>query len=432
LIAKIPMLGHVGHIYTDFSYLLVIHLTIQCGYGFLSLTQGTKLRQGMVDLACVGGVFAGLFVLYNHGYQHHPIPWDYVLCAIGGAVGAPLLFVLLKSHSQPSWVLGWMGIIVLGFIPNFRFGLYNHGNDALLLLPGPRLVLNPPSRAVDKIKLDRPEPFRVVGLEWNFMGDYSAVYELEDIRSCAPLSNGELLYLIRSFPGFEFDTGGWKVRVVDPARAQPLLNLLNVKYLLSWPDVDFRQQHAFRITDRSDFGVIENLQVWPRAFFANQIVVIASTAEFTQHLLANSRQPFVSLTPSEINEQPGLQRLATTGLTAITPATNYRLSPNATEFDVHASAPGVICLTEGQAKDFTATANHQPKTVLTVNRAFKGIYLDQPGDYHVQFTYRPRHWRLACALFALAAAGTILLALGSLLCAHGAKENQTGSINPRP
>jgi uncharacterized membrane protein YfhO len=59
----------------------------------------------------------------------------------------------------------------------------------------------------------------------------------------------------------------------------------------------------------------------------------------------------------------------------------------------------VVCLTEGQAKDFTATANGESKEVLTVNRAFKGIYIDQPGDYHIEFTYRPRHWRLSCALF---------------------------------
>jgi hypothetical protein len=45
------------------------------------------------------------------------------------------------------------------------------------------------------------------------------------------------------------------------------------------------------------------------------------------------------------------------------------------------------------------TANNEPKGVLTVNRAFKGVYLDKPGNYHIEFIYRPRHWRLACCLF---------------------------------
>ncbi len=427
LLAIVPMLNRVGHIYTDFSYLLVIHLTIQSAYGFVCLTKVDKLRQVAVDFAVLGGIFAGLFLLYSHGYRHHPIPWNYVLCAVAGAVGAPLLFVFLKSRRRQTWVVGWMGIIVLGFIPNFRFGLYNRGNDALLMLPGPRLVLNPPSPAVDKIKRDKSKPFRVVGLEWNFMGDYSAVYELEDIRSCAPLSNGEFVNLLRHFPGVEL-TKDWEVEIVDPARAQPLLNLLNVKYLLSWPDVGLRRQLAFRITDRSDFGVLENLQVWPRAFFVNQVIAVASNAEFIQHLSENGRQPFVAVTQTEIEKQPGLQSLETARPAAISPATNYRLSPNATEFDVHASSAGVVCLTEGQAKDFMATANKQPKEVLTVNRAFKGIYLDHPGDYHVQFTYRPRHWRLACALFWISFGGIIMLALTSRIHVKGAVK-KTGSAD---
>jgi hypothetical protein len=59
----------------------------------------------------------------------------------------------------------------------------------------------------------------------------------------------------------------------------------------------------------------------------------------------------------------------------------------------------MVCLLEGQGKDFTVKANQQAKDVLTVNRVFKGIFLEQPGDYHVEFTYRPRHWQLACTCF---------------------------------
>jgi hypothetical protein len=101
--------------------------------------------------------------------------------------------------------------------------------------------------------------------------------------------------------------------------------------------------------------------------------------------------------------------LETTNQAIISPATNYRLLPNSTEFDIHAPSAGMVCLTEGQAKDFTVKANNEPKAVLTVNRAFKGVYLDQPGDYHIQFIYRPRHWRLACALFWISAGVVIAL-----------------------
>ena len=428
LLAAIPLLNRVGHINADFSYLLVIHLTIQSAYGFKCLAKVEKLRQVAGDFACVGGVFAGMILLYSFGYAHRPIPWNYFLCAGAGAIGAPLLFVFLKSRQRQTLTLGWVGIIILGFIPNFRFGLYHVGNDTLLMLPGPRVTLNTPSKAIDKIKTDRSGPFRVVGLQWNFMGDYSAVYELEDIRSCAPLSNREFIDLIRQFPGVELSQY-WKVQVVDPVQAQPLLNLLNVKYLLAHPRVSLQEGLDFHLTDRSDFAVFENLEVWPRAFFSDKVVSITSNEKFIKHLLKNGPQPFIALTREEIEKQPGLQQLETTNQATISPATNYRLLPNSTEFDIHAPSAGMVCLTEGQAKDFTARANNESKEVLTVNRAFKGIYLGQPGDYHIQFIYRPRHWRLACACFWISAGAVILWALTSIICGKGAVKGRDNLID---
>jgi hypothetical protein len=428
LLATIPLLNRVGHIDADFSYLLVIHLTIQSAYGFKCLAKVEKLRQVAGDVACVGGIFAGMILLYSFGYAHRPIPWNYFLCAGAGAVGAPLLFVFLKSRQRQTLTLGWVGIIILGFIPNFRFGLYHRGNDTLLMLPGPRVTLNTPSQAIDKIKMDKSGLFRVVGLQWSFMGVYSAVYELEDIRSCAPLSNEEFMDLIRQFPGVKLSQY-WMVEVVDPIQAQPLLNLLNVKYLLAPPDGSIDGQFDFRFTDRSDFGVLENLQVWPRAFFANQVMSITSNEKFINHLLKNGQQPFIALTREEIGKQPGLQQLETTNQATISPATNYRLFPNSTEFDIHAPSAGMVCLTEGQAKDFTAKANNESKEVLTVNRAFKGIYLGQPGDYHIQFIYRPRHWRLACACFWISAGAAILWALTSIVRVNGAAKERGNAID---
>ena len=155
----------------------------------------------------------------------------------------------------------------------------------------------------------------------------------------------------------------------------------------------------------------------------------ASNEKFIDHLLKNGQQPFIALTREEIEKQPGLQQLETTNQAAISPATNYRLLPNSTEFDIHAPSAGMVCLTEGQAKDFTALANNEPKEVLTVNRAFKGIYLGQPGNYHIQFIYRPRHWRLACAFFWISAGAVIMLGLMSHMCVKGAANGRANLID---
>ena len=418
VLAAIPLLNRVGHVYTDFSYLLVIQLTIQSAYGFKCLAREENFRRAAADFLWVGLIFGVITLVYCFGIPHRPIPWDYFLCVVAGGIGAPLLFTYLKNCNCPIPAIGWAGIIILGFIPHFRFGLYNFGNDNLLTLPGPRAVLDAPSKSIDNIQANQSVPFRVVGLGWNFLGDYSAVYGIEDIRSCAPLSNGEFINLIRKIPGVEFGgEGGWAICITDPVAAQPLLNLLNVKYLLADPKTQVEDGLDFRITDRSDFLVLENLEVWPRAFFSNKIISNSSTEEFIKQLLGNGKQPFISLSPDEIAKRPGLQSLEDANKAIIISAANYRLLPNSTAFDVHAPSGGVVCLTEGQAKDFTVTANNELKEVLTVNRAFKGVYLDKPGDYHIEFIYRPRYWRLSCCLFWISACGAFALAILSALCA---------------
>jgi len=422
VLAAIPFLNRVGHVYTDFSYLLVIHLTIQSAYGFKCLEREVNFRRATVDFLRVGLIFAGIILVYCIGITHRPIPWGYFLFVGVGAAGALLLFAFLRSCHGQIPALGWAVVIILGFVANYRFGLYTFGSKDLLMLPGPRVILNAPSQAIDKIQADKSDPFRVVGVQWNLFGNYSAVYGLEDIRSCAPLSSGEFINLIRKSPGVKLRKG-WVVEVEDLFAAQPLLNLFNVKYLLTPPRVVLQEGLNFRLRGRSDFGIVENLEVWPRAFFSDQVNSISSTEEFIQQLSENGKEPFIALTPEEIEKQPGLRQLQTARKATVAAATNYRLLPNSTAFDIHAPSAGMVCLTEGQAKDFIARANNKPKEILTVNRAFKGVYLDQPGNYHLEFIYRPRHWRLACALFWTAAGSVIVLASVSFVRLRSRKGN---------
>ena len=193
-----------------------------------------------------------------------------------------MLFTYLKNCDRPITAIGWAGIMILGFIPNFRFGLYTFGNGSLLMLPGPREVLNATSMTLDRIKADRSGPFRVVGLGVSFLGDYSAVYGIEDIRSCAPLSNGEYIKLAGKYPGMNFSKD-WVLQVFDVTAAQPLSNMLNVKYLLAPPDLGRLGGLDYRVAEDGDFKVLENLEVWPRAFFTDKVAANSSTDEFIKH-----------------------------------------------------------------------------------------------------------------------------------------------------
>jgi hypothetical protein len=410
VLAAIPFINRVGHLDTELSYLLIIQLTIQSAYGFKCLIETFDFRRAAIDLFFATVVLAGMVWLFSFvRLDHLPVPWGYVVCTATGAIGAPLLYAFMATRHPRIPIIGWVGIILLAFIPHFRFGFYNMGRDTWLMIPGVRAVLDAPSPAIEEIKAASPEPFRVAGMGINLNGDYAAVYGLEDIRSCAPLSNRDLIELFQNFPGIQF-SGTWIVWISSVSKAQPLLNMLNVKYLLGPPQVALPPGVDYRLQAQSDFGVVENPEVWPRAFFSGQIASISSNEMFIKKLLQCATNPFIALTPEEIEKQPGLKTLVSAQPSSITPATDYQLLPNSTAFDIHAASAGVVCLTEGQSKDFFATANGEAKEVLTVNRAFKGIYLDQPGDFHIEFVYRPHHWRLACGIFWGALAAAVLLA----------------------
>ena len=399
VLARVPLLNRVGHLHTDFSYLLAVHLMIQAMYGFKSLVEVRDFRRAAIDCLWVALVFAGIVSLYSFELVDRTVvvPWLYFAAVTAAAFGAPLLFAYLNRGGRRISVAGWAGIVALGFIPHFRFAFYSSGDGRLLMLPGARPQLDAPSAAIDRIKADRTGPFRTVALRWQLYGDYSAVYGLEDIRSCAPLSSSGYFDLLRGFPGM--GVSGALVEVADPARAQPLLDLLNVKYLLAYRGFELSPSNSLRVTDRLDFEVVENPDAWPRAFFVDKIVVLPSDADFMRYLLEHPGRPFISVSPEEMETHRELRPLASADPANFSAASGYRLLPNATAFDVHAPAAGVVCLTEGLAKGFIVRVNGEVRPVLAVNRAFKGVYLDKPGDYHLDFIYRPMHWRLACAMF---------------------------------
>ncbi len=414
LLSVVPMLNRIGHTYMEFSFLLIIHLTIQCAYGFKAMANTTSINRSLQNLFVAAIILICLLLLFCFGIVHRPVPWNYVACVAAGAFGAPLLFILLKRRASPLPPYGFAFLVVLAFVPNFRFGLYHFGDGSVLMLPGSRVVLNAPSPAINEVKKDTTSPFRVVGVQRILYGDYAAVYGLEDIRSCAPLVNGELAKLIRTFPGV-LTNEQWPVQIVNPVAAHALLNLLNVKYVLTPARVTVQDGLGFRLAADRDLGVLENLEVWPRAFFCNKASAVSSTEDFIRQLSKNRDKPFVVLTPEEIARQPDAKQLQSLPDAAPIPATNYRLLANSTSFDIHAPSAGVVCLTECQATDFEATANGSHESVFTVNRAFKGIFLPKPGDYHIEFVYRPRNWRLSCVLFVLACTAVVILVAADFL-----------------
>lgn len=103
------------------------------------------------------------------------------------------------------------------------------------------------------------EPFRIAGLEWALVPNAAGQYGLEDIRGSDPMSYAAytrmLGPIVRDDRSIDFD------RLVQPDH--PLLDLLNVRYLLTEPGVDPGGRWR-RIYRGDDGNVFENPSARPR------------------------------------------------------------------------------------------------------------------------------------------------------------------------
>jgi uncharacterized membrane protein YfhO len=119
---------------------------------------------------------------------------------------------------------------------------------------------------------------------------------------------------------------------------------------------------------------------------------------------------------------PTLRTDIPTNLTTrtVTPARNYHLTTNTTSFDIEASGPGLVALTEAWLPhDFRVTLDGQRVHYLRLNHAFKGVFVPTAGSHHLEFTYRPQRFTLALNLATL---GLGLLGLSAWLVGRAEKK----------
>lgn len=193
-----------------------------------------------------------------------------------GAVlcGAALyVYVLRQSVLRPVDLVGAATLLILAavvlsarrFAPAAATALIlaelfvlNSGFNALV----DRRYYKPRLPIVDEIHRIAPEePFRVAGLEWMFLPNASAHYQLEDVRGSDPMSYAAYTEMIRPVvtddPSIDFD------RVVDPHH--PLLDRLNVRFLMTEPGVH-PGGHWEQVYGGPDGSLFESPSVFPRFF----------------------------------------------------------------------------------------------------------------------------------------------------------------------
>jgi hypothetical protein len=200
------------------------------------------------------------------------------------------------------------------------------------------------------------------------------------------------------------------VTVPDLPQVRKVLDAINVRFYLLYRGDAAGAAKALKHVQSSDMEVYESPTAWPRAFFTDSVAVYNDLPQFCSWLHAGDGRPFAAIEHSDwVALQPAPRVSADLATRKVTPADGYVLTSNTTSFTVNAAGPGFIVLTEAyERNNFHATLNGSRVPYIRINHAFKGIYVDSPGTYRVEYEYYPRG--LEGALW-LSAAGLVLITL---------------------
>ena len=130
----------------------------------------------------------------------------------------------------------------------------------------------------------------------------------------------------------------------------------------------------------------------------------------------------------ECGESPGGDPPASErGSVRILPGT-----PERSSYDVVASVPSLLVLTDAWYAGWRAEVDGQPRPILRANFAVRGIHME-PGRHRVVLTYTAPGWRTGLAIFALALAAWLAWALAARfrVARSAAAVTTSGSISTR-
>ncbi len=222
--------------------------------------------------------------------------------------------------------------------------------------------------------------FRVTayGQDKMFEANGSVPYGIQDARGYDSVIIGryaQLNGLLEPQDQLQFN----RVKPLDRPEAlkSPLLNLLNVKYVLSQLEIrdpQFEQVYAGR-----DGRVYRNRDALPRAFVVPDVRVETSREGQLEAL----RSVDVSRV-AVVDRAPGSLTLPSHAAAEEGEVTSY----SGRKVTVRARGPGLLVLTDNNFPGWKATVDSQPADVVTADYSFRGVEIPA-GEHEVEFVFAP-------------------------------------------
>jgi hypothetical protein len=346
-----------------------------------------------------------------------PFIWKYLASSLVALVALALLAHGAAVRRSVSTSRGLLLVLCLTMLL-WRHGLHagNVGFEPFTARPTVRVDFHARSGAMEFARAaQQREPARGYGMHGNFFPGWTGVYGLETVHGPDALVNPWLRELV-GVSGVE-RIWDWRLYTepANAAKVRPFLDALNVRHYFDLKTASPALTSAFQLVHAADLDVYESTTAWPRAFFTDRLAAYDQPAEVADKFRASAGRPLALAQRSDRDVGVALAQLSgDLGSRTVVLATDYRLTENTTSFAIKTTGPGVIVLSEAfWPGDFRAEINGRKLPIVRLNHAFKGVVVEQAGDFRVTFRYLPKGYS---RLLVMCGAGALLLA-GSLVFA---------------
>jgi hypothetical protein len=413
IMTKVPLLANIYQIDYAFIGAGLVLLFIAGGVGLARLSAAHSVSMKGIAATClIGGTV--LIAGGSGGLSALSLfveTWALLFAVVLATMLVPLIRQAAVAWPAPLASVTCALAIALIVVPSGLHAVTRVDRiDDLIIQPGSRADFKVPSPAMEAIHQDNRSPSRALGLGELLFPGTQALYGVEGIGGPDALELPKYEELINASGVFRYWTWNQLFTAQDLPRLGPLLNLLNVRYLVTAQNAAVERVSDIEGLTKLPQGpdrvaAVRRSGEWPRAFFVDRVESYGAVAEFVRQMNESNR-PLASIDRAD-QQARVLTASDHLGTGTVVSATNYRLTTNRTRFRIQAPGSGVVVLTESwMADDFVATLNGQRTPYFRVNHAFKGVAVPSAGDWTIEFTYRPKWWTFS--LFA-AAVGVLVL-----------------------
>ena len=247
-------------------------------------------------------------------------------------------------------------------------------------------VVYPPTRMSHLLAQDRTL-YRVLGADYpSLQPNTFGVFGAQDVRGYASVFSRRYLRLIRRWEDKPPDeVGGLRVYLGHAYRAQHLLDLFGVRYVVFNPQSDTEEAYTgLQLIERNDEGALfRNPTALDRAFLVHQAEVLPNVRAILDRLVTPG---FPVSTTALLRHAPPPLAMPPVGAVERVEITKY--TPLQVEMLVEAHAPGLLVMSDSMYPGWHATLDGRPTRIHHVHTVLRGVAIPA-GRHRVVFRYRP-------------------------------------------